>query len=392
ADGRRQVHRVDGLRRSDPGLRHPGFRRLHRVPGTPREGRRMAILIRRLVRALAPKSLAEDIAIAVPLLVLLVFVWGHSARADGNVVTAGATGDAQIVFDAVVTTGSGVIQSATGAFRSGDVGKKIYCNFSTFQNTLAMTDIASYQGNNQITATGHATNGGTNATCVWGSTIDTTAFQTAYANCKPDALNIYPYGAAILVSRKPCELYVPTGGYILDGPIATDVRLGPAVSWRGDGSGKSIIYIAPMTGSLLVAGGSNGTWQGITIEGASSLISGASNDFFKLINVDRLRVMDFDIYHVGMTTTDYAAFSVYSGTWGFVERVFVQAAGGLCARFATGGFTIRDSFFSNCDRNLLLQAFGTGRTPTSGPMVIQGGGAYECGDQLNCTVVQYGTG
>jgi hypothetical protein len=124
----------------------------------------------------------------------------------------GAKGDGKDVTNAVITSGSGVVTSASALFTSADVGKLAYFYGAGAAGALLVTTIASYQSATQVTLTATAsTSVASNGTFTWG-TDDTAALASA--------IN------AAVASGGTGALTVPAGLYLCTGvlPSLTNTR------------------------------------------------------------------------------------------------------------------------------------------------------------------------
>lgn len=93
----------------------------------------------------------------------------------------GAKGDAQVVGDGVMSSGSAVLSSATANFTTADIGKSISVKGAAASGvTTLITTIASRQSATQVTLSAANASGGalSNAVVIWG-TDDNTAVQAA---------------------------------------------------------------------------------------------------------------------------------------------------------------------------------------------------------------------
>lgn len=124
-----------------------------------------------------------------------------SVTGVANVKDFGAKGDGKRVTDAVLTSGSGVVTSATAAFTPADVGKLANAWKEGGTATIALGTIASYQSATQVTLSNNASSSASGCILRWG-TDDRTAIN--------DAL-------AAVVNRGGGRVYIPRGIYKLSG-------------------------------------------------------------------------------------------------------------------------------------------------------------------------------
>jgi hypothetical protein len=89
-----------------------------------------------------------------------------------------AVGNGELVTDGAMTSGSAVLTSATAAFVSGDVGKKIAVPTSSGAAGMLVTTISSYTSAIQVTLAATAPQTVSNATVLWGSD-DSSKIQSA---------------------------------------------------------------------------------------------------------------------------------------------------------------------------------------------------------------------
>lgn len=113
-------------------------------------------------------------------------LWRHtgsqwvSVTGYANVKDFGAKGDGKRVTDAVLTSGSGIVTSATAAFTSADVGKLANAWKEGGSATIALGTIASYQSPTQVTLSNNASASASACALRWG-TNDRTAINAAIA-------------------------------------------------------------------------------------------------------------------------------------------------------------------------------------------------------------------
>jgi hypothetical protein len=145
--------------------------------------------------------------------------------------------DAQQVFDGVMAAGSPILQSASGKFAAGDVGKMIHVQGAGTARLKLVSTIASYQSPTQVTLADAAsfaispTTASQGSGVTWG-TDDGPVFQAAI-----DAID------------NGEDLYVPAGNYLLSTPVYRDYAAVGDQSCRrlrmyGDGFGTRIYAAA----------------------------------------------------------------------------------------------------------------------------------------------------
>lgn len=124
----------------------------------------------------------------------------------------GAVGDAQVVADGAMTSGSAVLTSATAGFVPGDVGKAISVKGAAATGvTTLVTTIATYVSATEVTLGAANASGGavSGAIVMWG-TDDTAAIQAAVNAAE-----------AYLVTRTYAQVYFPSRPYIVAGALNT---------------------------------------------------------------------------------------------------------------------------------------------------------------------------
>ena len=151
--------------------------------------------------------------------------WVFDVTATGY----GAKGDAQVVADGAMSSGSAVLTSATANWPTSVVGKAISVKGAgpTGVTTL-VTTVASRQSSTQVTLSAANASGGalSNAVVIWG-TDDTTAIQAAV-----DAAEAY------LGSHTYAQVYFPPRPYIVAG----------ALNAAKSGSGQIVFGVYPTSG------------------------------------------------------------------------------------------------------------------------------------------------
>jgi hypothetical protein len=128
----------------------------------------------------------------------------------------GAKGDAVVLVDATMTSGSAVLTSAAASFASQDVGKLIYVTSAGGSSTPLKTTIASFQSATQVTLAAAAVAnswviGGPNANCVYG-TDNAAAFNAALTAAAASVLPSTDLNARYR-RRKP--VIVPSGNFLI---------------------------------------------------------------------------------------------------------------------------------------------------------------------------------
>ncbi|WP_405673258.1 hypothetical protein [Streptomyces sp. NBC_01530] len=142
----------------------------------------------------------------------------------------GAKGDAQVVGDAAMGSGTAVLTSATANFKASDVGKPISVKGAAAAGvTTLVTTIASRQSSTQVTLNAANASGGavSGAAAIWG-TDDTAAIQAAV-----DAAEAY------LATHTYAQIYFPPRPYIVAGALNTSKS----------GNGQIVFGVYPTTGN-----------------------------------------------------------------------------------------------------------------------------------------------
>lgn len=181
-----------------------------------------------------------------------------------NVKAYGANGDARKVSDAVATSGTFIVTSATAEFTGRDVGKKVWaCENSTGAVTVPFCTIVSVDSATQITVS-EEVGSGLALRMVIGSQDDSDAFIAAKT--------------AAIAQNKP--IYIPPGGYILTKQVFafkyTQETRAPDII--GAGSQHTKIYISAdfdysgIGYSTVIFGGDRGhavgaKWKGFSLDG-----------------------------------------------------------------------------------------------------------------------------
>lgn len=130
---------------------------------------------------------------------------------DVTATAYGAVGDAQVVGDGAMSSGSAVLTSATAAFTAAHVGKAISVKGAAATGvTTLVTTILSRQSATQVTLSTTNASGGalSNAVVIWG-TDDTAAIQAAV-----DAAEAY-----LAAGNTYAQVYFPPRPYIVAGAL-----------------------------------------------------------------------------------------------------------------------------------------------------------------------------
>ncbi|WP_432169058.1 hypothetical protein [Streptomyces sp. 1222.5] len=222
----------------------------------------------------------------------------------------GAVGDAQVVTDGAMSSGSAVLTSATAAWPSSVVGKAISVKGAGPSGvTTLVTTVASRQSATQITLAAANSSGGavTGAIVIWG-TDDTAAIQAAV-----DAAEAY-----LAAGHGFARVFFPPRPYIVAGPLnRTKSGSGQIVfgvysttaskkilEFRGEGDGAAAVRhweqtVPEYSGSCLIsfgvyanitaqsndvnANGSPGLFSGPNEGSSNGLAYGASARFSNII-------------------------------------------------------------------------------------------------------------
>ena len=150
---------------------------------------------------------------------------------DVTATAYGAVGDAQVVADGAMSSGSAVLTSATAAWPSGVVGKAISVKGAGVNGvTTLVTTVASRQSATQITLAAANASGGavSGAIVIWG-TDDTPAIQSAV-----DAAEAY-----LAAGHTYAQVYFPPRAFIVAGPL----------NRAKSGNGQIVFGVYPTTGN-----------------------------------------------------------------------------------------------------------------------------------------------
>jgi hypothetical protein len=309
-----------------------------------------------------------------------------------------AAGDAQMATDAVVTSGSHIVTSATANFQGSAVGKAVWVNeFGTGNTILAPTTITSVDSSSQIYVTGTGVSSGTGA-LTWG-TDDTAAFEGAFN----DAIAAQ---SLTLSLQSGGVIYAPSGAYMIasrwyNNLSAYQSGKSNAPSVKGDGKLETVFVISPSipipgdgTGIFMQVVGSRADFTGFTIHGGYKLFATVfDQDMWRITQANSINVRSVNI--LGMGGSSASAAIAVRGTGHstfedmYVVNYVVLPANVMTAMNFVGSHTcrIRDCLPSNWYANLVVQGNDM-RSPITGPIVFEGYGIDEGG--FACLVVNGG--
>lgn len=287
-----------------------------------------------------------------------------------------ATGDAQRVKDAVVTLGSGIVNSATGAFVVGDVGKVAAAVFSG-SAVIAQTTIISYQSATRVTTALTASSSAPAATFLWGTAESASAFTTQANACKSGTGETGAVAGNVRFS----------GRYLVAGCIYDVVNTnGPVPALRGSGQDQTVIYtlptMTPCADSMLIrSSGDGAAFTDFTIE-SSDILYSYNGPLISVFQSSRPRLIDLTVRHWGSVYPAARGISVITTAHFYMNGVRVQddpTGSKAVAMEVQGSGEMVGVVLSNYRRNLHVLA-GSSRTPSSSPISWTGGLVDECGD------------
>jgi hypothetical protein len=128
---------------------------------------------------------------------------GGTALPEGwvSVKDHGGVGDARVVTDAAMTSGSAVLTSATAAFTSADVGKSVSINGVGVSGGILQTTISGFTNSTTVTLVATAGTTASSQCCAFG-TDNTSAVQAA-------------------IAAASSTVFFPAGNYFFAGSIGT---------------------------------------------------------------------------------------------------------------------------------------------------------------------------
>jgi len=246
-----------------------------------------------------------------------------------NVKNYGARGDTRMVKDAVLTSSSSTVTSATAAFTSSDVGKIIYgVETSTGLLRLPRGTVSAVNSSTSITVSTTATGNYTGIWLVFG-TDDADGIRSAVTAARA----MEPMGT----------VYLPSGGYLTTKALFNTShpsggggtsRLGLGVT--GDGSQSTVIFLDPTfdfsttstnTGAIAyhtTGGNVTGTkLSGFMVEGAFYSFSGSSYYGISLGGA-KGEILDVRVSNV----RGFASAVLVSSSEALVTRLYVEQASG----------------------------------------------------------------
>lgn len=232
----------------------------------------------------------------------------------------GAYGDSRTVSDATITTGSGVVTSATAAFTAGDVGKFVFILDGAVNLRLSGT-ITAVNSATSITTTGTSTANITGAALLYWGHDDTNGLRAATA--------------AAMATTPQGRVWVPSGQYMLT-KLPFDLTysaLTEAPAIIGDGASNTKFWVSPTYDFTS------------TTSGQSILVRG--------VNTWRARIGEFsvDLLNYNFAGSGYSVLKLFSQSFyndvrilnvkGFTSAVTVNGATGAVSvrgfHIETGG-------------------------------------------------------
>lgn len=322
--------------------------------------------------------------------------WSGGAKPWVFDVTAyGAKGDAKVVADGAMASGSTTLTSATANFTAADVGKAISVKGAAATGvTTLVTTIAAYVSATQVTLAGANGSGGavSNAVVIWG-TDDTVAIQAAV-----DAAEAY-----LAAGNTYAQVYCPPLPYVIAGPLnntrsgngqivfgvypATGVK--KVLEFASDVTGAAAVrhwqQLVPQYGgacliSLGVYASTAAQTANINADGNPAVISGPNEGFGYGAAALFSNVMPV-LTNISFLTTH----SAYGLTYGAAN--FYGCANAHITNFSTGtagivavgsDYSSPGTFGTGLSVGLLLPAPGNNHHVVLDNVSIQGGYTYAC--------------
>lgn len=307
----------------------------------------------------------------------------------------GAVGDAKVVADGAMSSGSATLTSATAGFTVDDVGKSISVKGAAATGvTTLVTTISAYVSATQVTLTAANGSGGavSGAIVIWG-TDDTTAIQAAV-----DAAEAY-----LAAGNTYAQVYCPPLPYVIAGPLnntrsgngqivfgvypATGVK--KILEFASDVTGAAAVrhwqQLVPQYGgacfiSLGVYASTAAQTANINADGNPGVISGPNEGFGYGASALFSNVMPV-LTNISFLTTH----SAYGLTYGAAN--FYGCANAHITNFSTGtagivavgsDYSSPGTFGTGLSVGLLLPAPGNNHHVVLDNVSIQGGYTYAC--------------
>lgn len=282
------------------------------------------------------------------------------AHGEVNVKDYGATGDARRVTDAVTTSGSAIVTSATAAFTSADVGKTVWVAetdaSAPYGHKGIYGTVVSRDSATQITVSANATRTISSGGYLIIGTNDTTACKAAVV--------------AALANGK--RLTFPGGGYILSEDL--DMGASSGIEVIGDGRDVTFIYFSPgydwtslTNNQAAFANGAAGVTD-LTIEGNSwpftaDMGGGSFNvlvnlDYALRVNINRCNGFTYSFYTT-KNNSDY-------------EHLYISFASYIGAYLGAGACSLSDSYIGNCGYYSAQMSVSSGPANTGTRFVVSG--------------------
>lgn len=322
--------------------------------------------------------------------------WSGGAKPWVFDVTAyGAKGDAKVVADGAMASGSTTLTSATAAFTAADVGKAISVKGAAATGvTTLVTTIAAYVSATQVTLTAANGSGGavSGAIVIWG-TDDTTAIQAAV-----DAAEAY-----LAAGNTYAQVYCPPLPYVIAGPL-NNTRSGngqivfgvyPAtgvkriLEFASDVTGAAAVrhwqQLVPQYGgacfiSLGVFASTAAQTASINADGNPAVISGPNEGFGYGASAVFSNVMPV-LTNISFLTT-HSSFGLTYGAanfYGCANAHITNFSTGTAGVVAVGSdYSSPGTFGTGLSVGLLLPAPGNNHHVVLDNISIQGGYTYAC--------------
>lgn len=325
-----------------------------------------------------------------------------------NVRDYGAVGDAKQISDGTTTVNQRTIWSDLAKFDQSDVGKVIWCigqNVGVVNPLIDVTTIIEVISPTQIVVAGRANDTVANGKCVWGTQDDTEAFVAAFRAASAAPGTQYPGATPSAYLGPPSSIFIPPGGYIVSSRIYNkqDAGLAPAPSLVGSGRASSVLFLTPTmaippdgTAVLIQATGSGAAFRDFGVDASNMNYTDFVNeqDLIRFIGLSRFTVDNLEINNVGESSnSESAAINFQTCSYGQVNNLSVQYSPPLSKMLAckfrnSNGMTVSATFCSNMHQSIVIED-NPDRSPTTLPLIFEGGAADECGSStVACTEIR----
>lgn len=307
----------------------------------------------------------------------------------------GAVGDAKVVADGAMSSGSATLTSATAGFTADDEGKAISVKGAAVTGvTTLVTTISAYVSPTQVTLSATNSSGGavSGAIVIWG-TDDTAAIQAAV-----DAAEAY-----LAAGHTYAKVYCPPLPYVIAGPLnnsksgngqivfgvypATGVK--KILEFASDVTGAAAVrhwqQLVPQYGgacfiSLGVHASTAAQTANINADGNPGVISGPNEGFGYGASALFSNVMPV-LTNISFLTTHSAYGLTYGGAnfYGCANAHITNFSTGTAGIVAVGSdYSSPGTFGTGLSVGLLLPAPGNNHHVVLDNVSIQGGYTYAC--------------